>query len=686
MMKIPDKNKDFSRRKFLKSATLFSLSGILSTYFKIKKAIAGQTTISLSGTSSGFSPYIDDVFSTYLYDGQASGTQVITNNVNLSLNGGMVWLKNRTNSVGDHNLWDSQRGLNGYLSTSTTSAQTNTSSVGPFNSNGFSIGGTGTIYYSSAGDKFVSWTFRKAPKFFDVVSYSGDNSGTRTLTHSLGVQPGMIICRAVSGGSYWFVKHCSATSSKILYLNTSDVETTADSGAIPSIGTAANFSVGALLNGTGTSYVAYLFAHDSDANGIIQCGSYVGSGATTTVTLGWEPQFLMIKKAIDPAANGLSGWVVIDNMRGLGKNYDNALQANTSSVEAGAVSVSGAVDLQATGFRLLNANGALNVNTDTYIYVAIRRPNKPPTSGTQVYNAIVYTGNAVDGRAITGAGFPPDMGIFSRKSGTGTDVHDLVDRIRGKAYLKTHANSSELTNLSLAGTSLQDGFTVGANGLSYSNENSVPFIANMFRRAPGFFDIVAYTGNGVGARSIAHSLGVLPGMIIAKALNSTESWMVVHQGTGGSSPATGLILNSTIAGDGYPAAMNVIHESTTFRTDRFGYSIANTAGINYIAYLFATLPGISKVGSYTGSASGTVVVPCGFTGSARFVLIKRTDSTGDWIMVDSTRGSGCYLTLNTTNAEVATSVLTFTTGGFTTAATGVITNISGATYIFLAIA
>ena len=56
---------------------------------------------------------------------------------------------------------------------------------------------------------------------------------------------------------------------------------------------------------------------------------------------------------------------------------------------------------------------------------------------------------------------------------------------------------------------------------------------------------------------------------------------------------------------------------------------ASGSGYSYINYLFATLAGVSKVGSYTGTGAD-LNVDCGFTGGARFILIKRTDSTGDW--------------------------------------------------------
>ena len=117
----------------------------------------------------------------------------------------------------------------------------------------------------------------------------------------------------------------------------------------------------------------------------------------------------------------------------------------------------------------------------------------------------------------------------------------------------------------------------------------------------------------------------------------------------------------------------------------------NTSGATYVAYLFASVPGVSKVGSYTGNSS-TQTIDCGFAGGARFVLIKRTNNAGSWFVFDTARGmttvTDPYLLLNSTGAESNTlgAVTTVTTGFALNDAilTGI--NTTGGTYIFLAIA
>jgi len=130
--------------------------------------------------------------------------------------------------------------------------------------------------------------------------------------------------------------------------------------------------------------------------------------------------------------------------------------------------------------------------------------------------------------------------------------------------------------------------------------------------------------------------------------------------------------------------------STVFSIGTAGGSNANT--YLYVAYLFATCAGVSKVGSYSGNTGVTVTVPCGFTGGVRFVLIKRTDSTGDWYVWDSARGivagNDPYLLLNSTAAEVTGTdyVDTYSAGFEVTTTAPAALNATGGTYIFLAIA
>ena len=120
-------------------------------------------------------------------------------------------------------------------------------------------------------------------------------------------------------------------------------------------------------------------------------------------------------------------------------------------------------------------------------------------------------------------------------------------------------------------------------------------------------------------------------------------------------------------------------------------SPVNGIGSSYVAFLFATLAGISKVGSYTGNG-GSQTINCGFTTGARFVLIKRTDAAGDWYVWDTVRGiisaNDPHLSLNGTAAEVTTddSIDPDSTGFIVNQLAATNINVTSATYIYLALA
>ena len=218
-------------------------------------------------------------------------------------------------------------------------------------------------------------------------------------------------------------------------------------------------------------------------------------------------------------------------------------------------------------------------------------------------------------------------------------------------------------------------------------------------RAPGFFDVVCYTGTGVAGLSVSHNLTIPPEMVIVKRRDSTGDWPVLIRnvdrlGSAGSSYRVNSTASWTSAGSYFSGASGTFVPSTDATSSVFRVadpSAVNASGGTYVAYLFATCPGVSKVGGYTGTGT-TQTINCGFTGGARFVLIKATSTTGDWYVWDSARGivagNDPYLLLNSTAAEVTTTdwVDTAATGFELSNAGGNLANSSGVSYIFLAIA
>jgi len=608
--------------------------------------------------------YIEDVFSTYLYTGTGAA-QTITNNINLSGNGGLVWTKDRSSATYSHFLQDTNRGAGNQVTSSSTNAQVNSpTTLTSFNSNGYTLGTAAG--FNIASDNFVSWTFRKQPKFFDVVTYTGTGTDPMTISHNLQSVPGCIIIKCTSSVSNWRV-HSTALD-MTLVLNLTNAGSTPD-GLIKNL-TSTTFQVNNStdVNNAGLTYVAYLFAHNAGGFGltgsdnVISCGSCTG-GNGTTVNLGYEPQWLLLKKT-----NDVQNWFLMDNMRGLNSNQgEQALSPNLPNAEPTA---SSNFNITSTGFT----NKGLGTTSDTYIYIAIRRgPMKVPTVGTSVFYPDYNASFPQPGVVTTG--FVADFDIYKRTGGSSTIGGS---RLTGGNYLFLNDTSAE---------------TAGSNFLWGSNtELTVQSMAASgnatinwaFRRVPGFFDEVCYTGTG-SATTQTHNLGAVPELMILKGRSGATAWQVYSSALANTEY---LVLNTTAA----KATGATRWNSTTPTSSVFSIGTAtevNTSSATYFAYLFATCPGVSKVGSYSGTGA-TQTIDCGFTGGARFVLIKRTDSTGDWYVWDTARGmvagTDPSLLLNTTAAEVnANSV--YTTGvGFQIVSTAAGINASGGTYIFLAVA
>jgi hypothetical protein len=384
----------------------------------------------------------------------------------------------------------------------------------------------------------------------------------------------------------------------------------------------------------------------------------------------------MIKRS-----DGSGNWYMLDTMRGwsLGGG-DNYLIANTTGVESNVAAPT--LALNATGFVTDSSFTDLSA---PYIYIAIRRgPMKVPTVGTSVFTPLAYT-NSTGGVTISSLTFPADLVITDRRNESSHRA--FWDRLRGatKAIYSNLTNAEGTVGDGLSSFASNVGYTTGSGG-GADNTVDGSQINWIFRRAPSFFDEVCYTGTG-SARTVSHNLGVAPEMMIVKNRSIASDWRAYSANLGATQ---NLKPNTTDAA----TSSTLIWNDTTPTSSVFSVGTSagvNGSGNNHVAYLFATCAGVSKVGSYTGTAT-TKQIDCGFTAGARFVLIKRTDSTGDWYVWDTARGivsgNDSYLLLNSTAAEVTnTDYIDTYSAGFEISSTApAAINASGGTFIFLAIA
>jgi hypothetical protein len=303
-----------------------------------------------------------------------------------------------------------------------------------------------------------------------------------------------------------------------------------------------------------------------------------------------------------------------------------------------------------------------------------------------VFNTSLWIGNNST-QNIIGLGFPADVFIGTTRN---FQYGFFYDRLRGSnQFLRLNSTGTETTTS--AGQDLtaflQDGFSLGTPFQTALNNNATDAVMWNFRRAPGFLDAVCYTGTG-SARTVTHNLGVTPELMIVKSRSSLD-FTAVYNVYNGATQYMRFDATSASTGGGSSYWNNTAPTSSVFSVGSIGAT--NESSRLYVAYLFASCPGVSKVGSYTGTGT-TQQINCGFTSGARFILIKRTDSTGAWYVWDTARGivsgNDPYLLLNDTAAEVTnTDFIDPYNLGFEISSTApAAINANGGTYIFLAIA
>jgi len=647
---------------------------------------ASKLVLSAASGVGGAGLDVDEVFNTFLYEGTGS-SRSITNGIDLSGEGGLVWIKNR-NNTGYHHLFDTARGtLKALYSNDGSAEATWSNSLTSFNSDGFSLGNSAQTNQNQ--QPIVSWTFRKAPNFFDVVTYTG-NATARTISHNLGSVPGMIIVKRVDSNDDWWVYHRGNTNApETDYLRLNEDNGTSDSANVwnDTAPTATEFSIknNSLNNANGGQFIAYLFAHnnndgefgpDSDQD-IIKCGSYTGNGSKLDINLGFEAQWVMVKRT-----DNSSDWHMFDVMRGMPVGSDAFwLEANTSNPEANNAYMSA----HSTGFTLPDGHPEVCANGGNYIYMAIRRgPLNTPTNGTDVFSTLAYTGNGSSSRAYDVGSNVCDMLHQRARANSSYVFPNISTRLVNKGH-KTSGSNSEFA--------LSHRFDK-QNGIRETgfentrNQSSETYLMHSWSRAPGYFDIVSFTGNGSN-RQLNHNLGVTPEMMWVKCRSDFFDWIVYHKDLDASNPGTkALILNTTGAaqtsnelwnGGNYPEGPN---------KDTFHIGANNNVNKNnekYIAFLFASASGVSKVGSVSHSFNSTTNVDCGFSSGARFVMVKSTAS-GEWRVWDSTRGivagNDPYIHWNDNTVEVTNGDLIDPYSGGFALSPGFYTD----TYIFYAIA
>jgi hypothetical protein len=333
-------------------------------------------------------------------------------------------------------------------------------------------------------------------------------------------------------------------------------------------------------------------------------------------------------------------------------------------------------------------------------------PNVDPNHGDNpedYFNTVLYTGDGGT-RNITGVGFQPDWVWF--KSRSAARFHVLNDSVRGvKKNIYSNSTSAEQEFTGGLTAFNSDGYTiVHDSNINSINESGASIVAwnwkaggtavsntdgtittTVSASTEAGFSVFTYTGTG-NADSVGHGLGTTPKLVIYKNRDSSSGWLVLTTAIDGTTDYLSLNATDTKTNlDTYSMTSSVVNFD--------GASTAvNKSNDGHVAFAFADIEGYSRISSYqgNGSASGPFV----YTGfRPAFLMIKRTDVSSDWVMVDTARDPindfANFLYPNLSQAEdtdVATDYFDALSNGFKLRNTWTAINASNGTYIFMAFA
>ena len=649
--------------------------------------------------------WVDEVFDIQTFKGTGT-THKMTSSVD-NTKGGMLMWSVRTGGGANRYLYDTVRGRFKSLypdSTSPDDNRTGTPDIQSFDNDGYTLMNNNINY---TGYTSVIWNWRKAPGFFDCFEYTGTGADNNIINHKLKALPGLIIVKRTSGAGNWVTvggpwtggtEYAIGANTQQFAWNNNNLPYTVS--AFANIATTNTVNVSRLqwrtqtgaydvdsadINGNGETYMCYMWAMGSEDGTtdaaiygenkdqtIISCGVYSGDGSSNhLINLGWEPQFVMYRRVLGSGDD----WQIYDAQRGVVSGYgDQRITVNSSSNED---SQPQRIDFEGDGWRIRSNNGEVNDGSGRYFYMAIRRSEgivgKPAEAATDVFN--IDTGNNNSVVPCFDAAFPVDFGLVKRYN-MGTEWW-LGSRLAQGRYLETSRNEAEQAWGAMAFDS-NKGYFVNSN---YGSET----ISYMWKRHAGL-DVVNYLGDGGSNRQIKHSLGKVPEMMWLKDRSSTGKWNIYHKGANeGVNPEQWYIL---FAG-GNPGTYGPIWNNTAPTATHFTvgtYGEVNASNDYFEMILFASVPGISKVGYYLGSDSAQTITT-GF--SPRFLTVRNMNTTENWGVWDTTRGwssgSDQYLKLDMNSAQTQYNFGAGPTStGFTFDGNNTAMNKAGYTFIYYA--
>jgi len=694
------------------------------------------------GTNGFYLPFKQDYtvegFSTVVYRGNG-GTQYIGGT---GFQPDLTWIKNR-DTTDWNQLTDSVRGTSSQIFSNDNSAQdTATDKITSFDPDGFSLDSHESV--NTNNEKYVAWnwdmggsnatnsngsitsTVRANTTYGQsIVSYTGTQSND-TVGHGLSSAPEMILVKNRTNATQWIVLHKGIASDyETDYVALNTTAAAADDIRIwnDTKPTASLFTVGIEndVNKLNSSYIAYCF---HSVTGYSKFGSYTGNGSSTgpSVTLGFAPAFLMIKRT-----DSSQGWNIWDNVRDNTNPNNTILEAHDSPAEVSHPNYN--IDFTTTGFQIKSTYAGTNTSGGTYIYMAFADKREYAYWLDQSGNNNDFTSNnltesdvMVDSPSNNFATLNPLVNVPNiqyeegnlKSSNTAADEHKTVYGTMaissGKWYWEACATSGVKLTMALTDTNNVDdqqsatvnfipGYIPSSN---YANGDAVSVYYNSTRK------------NGSVVTADIFPSYISSGEIISMAFDADTGkvWFAMDGVWTNGSAASSTTLNtsypdttvSTTANSYTPAwateasawVVNFGQDSSfasnkTAQGNQDGNDIGDfyyTPPTGFLALCTKNLPDVAVTPSehfntvlYTGNGATGQTITVGF--QPDFTWIKQRSGADYHALQNSVTGNNKILTTNGTFVEwtIADALTAWTSTGFTLGAdTSGFVNENSATY------
>lgn len=668
----------------------------------------------LRSASSEEDPKIYELFSVDAYKGEDTTPKLLLHeDLDIAGNPTTIWTK-KNNDAGTTKFVVNSPDIMGYSQylalgdhngSQTYSIINDIPSTGGIRFNGGSTGGQSGDWanFNHTDYTYSSYAFREHPKFFSEVSYIGTEA-TKTISHGLKDDLGMAIFKNRIDGD-WIVWHKDMGTDqssgnyyhKVAYLNKSYPPESSSVGGVMHWGgnttqvvdnSAGTFKIGNGTTSTGSDYLKINVSGQSHIAWFFPDNEYVKCGKLDTqgfsfgsygyqVDLGFEPQFVLIKNIY---MNG--DWRIWDRY-GAGSapgNGDfhliiNALDSYTNQQRSTQAVEDEQIFFNARGFSIKQGTNDFSSSASNagFIYMAVRKDDEPRPKDNLQKRIFGYAANLETYQYSDGVPFPhPYINNFKPDFAFYTKAQDGWHKgmIGNKIGNSTIYLNSAITSWSAYGSSFGDrsnwwykkGF-----GYDFTTNNS-PFMY-MWKCTKGVCDHQIYRNNEdpIGTTyTVKHNLGAVPELMIFKRLlnNTNDPVYLYHKGISQDGTYLDKLDGNTLTISNYNSGQSLNNYNPTdtqFQVKDIGSNGALGHNDYYYVWLFASYPGVSKIGTVDVNTSSVVYIGNGFPSSSKLFVMWRKikDTSGNfvqsvWKMASSDRG----INMLGTTAEAVTLVVT----------------------------